>query len=100
MDLDPERDRFASIITPAGSVVTLPFLTEQQAQGVAAQYGPLAESLPRHVQGAAEEKDCSRCQGQGSWEETVEVKTPSGGTVTTRRRVNCRPCGGTGKVPK
>ncbi|MFF0864137.1 hypothetical protein ACFYUV_20430 [Nonomuraea sp. NPDC003560] len=77
----------------------IPNLTAEQAQGVADQYGPPADPIPRPVE-SADTKDCGRCGGQGYWYETVEVTTPSGGTVTTQKRVNCRPCGGTGQVPK
>jgi hypothetical protein len=96
-----ERDHFATITTPAGSVVTVPFLTEQQAEKVAEQYGPPAEPLPQPVEAAkGETESCGNCGGNGYWYESVEVETPSGGKVVTNRRVNCRPCGGTGKVPK
>lgn len=99
--MDPtERDRFAAITTPAGSVVYFPFLTEQQADDIAAQYGPPAEPIPPRTEAAGDTQDCSNCDGQGYWYETVEVDTPSGGKVTTQKRVNCRPCRGSGKVPK
>lgn len=99
--MDPtERDHSATITTPGGSVVHLPFLTEQQAADVAQQYGPPTEPLPARVEAAGDKQDCGRCDGNGHWYETVEVTTPSGGTVTTQKRVNCRQCGGTGKLPK
>lgn len=99
--MDPtERDHFASITTPGGSVVTVSFLTEQQAAGIADQYGPPAEPLPPRTETAGDTQDCTQCGGQGYWYETVEVETPSGGKVTTQKRVNCRPCRGTGQVPK
>lgn len=93
-----ERDHFATITTPRGSVVHFPFLTEEQAQDIADQYGPTAEPAPQVVVG--EKRTCSRCHGAGGWNENVTVKTPSGGEVVTQKWVNCRPCGGTGQVPK
>lgn len=100
--MDPtDRDHFATITTPRGSVVTMPFLTEQQAATIADQYGPPAEPLPQPVEAATGEKaSCRNCGGKGHWYEPVEVDTPSGGKVTTQKKVNCRPCGGTGEVPK
>ena len=99
--MDTSRDHFAAITTPAGSVISFPFLTEQEADTVAEQYGPPAEPLPRPDEAAkGETQQCSRCNGAGHWYETVEVETPSGGKVSTQKRVNCRACGGTGRVPK
>jgi len=99
--MDPtERDHFATITTPAGSVVHLPFLTGQEAQAVADQYGPPADPLPTREEAGADKQPCKRCDGNGYWYETVEVDTPSGGKVTTQKRVNCRACGGTGQIPK
>jgi hypothetical protein len=98
--MDTERDHFASITTPSGSVVTFPFLTGPQADDIAHQYGPPAEPIPRPDAAAAEEQDCRKCDGQGYWYETVTVTSPEGSKVITQKRVNCRPCGGTGKIPK
>lgn len=99
--MDPtERDHFATITTPSGSVVSMPFLTEQQAADIADQYGPPVQPLPPRTEAANDTQPCRRCDGNGYWYETVEVETPSGGKVTTQKRVNCRPCGGTGQVPK
>jgi hypothetical protein len=96
-----DNDHFAQIVSPRGSVVSMPFLTAAEAEGIAEQYGPPAEPLPRPEQAASkDQQDCGRCGGQGYWYETVEVETKSGGKVTTQKRVNCRPCGGTGRVPK
>ncbi|MEU6785905.1 hypothetical protein ABZ912_42520 [Nonomuraea angiospora] len=97
--MDTSRDHFAAITTPAGSVVVVPFLTEQQAADVAAQYGPPTEPLPPRVEAAEGQKDCVPCEGKGHWYEKVETTTPSGATVVTQKRVNCRPCRGTGKLP-
>lgn len=99
--MDPtERDHFATIKTPAGSVVHFPFLAAQEADGIAEQYGPPPEPLPPRVEADGDRKTCQKCSGNGHWYETVEVTTPSGGKVTTQKRVNCRTCGGTGSVPK
>lgn len=89
-------DHFASITTPKGSVVTIPGLTEEQADDIAAQYGPIAEPVAP-VESSGDEERCGRCSGAGGWFEEVKVTTPSGGEVVTRKWVNCRPCGGTGK---
>ncbi|MER7063910.1 hypothetical protein [Streptomyces albidoflavus] len=96
----PERDYHATITTPRGSVVVMPFLTEQEADDVARQYGPTSE--PPAVQEAAkgEKQSCSRCGGSGGWNEEVRTTTPSGSVVVTKKWVNCRQCGGTGQVPK
>lgn len=99
--MDPtERDHFATITTPAGSVVNFPFLTAQEADGIAQQYGPPTGPLPPRVEAAKDQQSCGRCDGNGYWYEDVEVETPSGGKVTTQKRVNCRTCGGTGELPK
>lgn len=99
--MDPtERDHFATITTPSGSVVHFPNLTEREAGRVAEQYGPPAEPLPPRTETADDKQPCGRCQGQGYWYEPVEVTSPEGSKVTTQRRVNCRPCGGTGRIPK
>ncbi len=94
-----DEDHFAAYTTPLGSTVTLPFLTEQQAAEIAEQMAP---SVPpaRPDAAAGETTTCGQCQGAGGWHEKVEVKTPSGGTVITQKWVNCRPCGGTGQLPK
>jgi hypothetical protein len=96
--MDSSHDHFASITTLRGSVVTVPFLTEEQASGVAAQYGPPAERVPL-AEASDATRQCGRCSGAGGWAENVEVDTPSGGKIATQRWVNCRPCGGTGRVP-
>ena len=91
------RDHFADITTPRGSRVYLSNLTEAQAAAVAAQFAPEEVQAPAGWMGKT--KTCGQCQGAGGWEETVETKTGSGGTVVTKKRVSCRPCGGTGQVP-
>lgn len=95
-----ERDHFATITTPAGSVVHIPNLTETEADAIARQIGPPPRPLPRPDASATDQKDCGKCGGDGYWYEEVETETPSGSKVTTKKRVNCRPCGGTGKLPK
>jgi DnaJ-class molecular chaperone len=95
-----ERDHFATISTPRGSVVNFPFLTAEQAQDVADQYGPTAQPAPRPEAAKGESQTCGRCQGAGGWYENVTVKTPSGGEVVTQKWVNCRPCRGTGQIAK
>ncbi|MET8985782.1 hypothetical protein ABZW49_10075 [Nonomuraea wenchangensis] len=95
-----DRDHFATLTTPSGSVVHFPNLTGPQADGIAEQYGPPAEPLPLRTESAGDVQQCKRCQGQGYWYETVEVTSPEGSKVTTQKRVNCRPCGGTGQIPK
>ncbi|TMS00220.1 hypothetical protein [Nonomuraea basaltis] len=99
--MDPtESDHFATITTPAGSVVHFPFLTGQEAGQIAQQYGPPTEPLPPHIEAGKDKQPCGKCGGQGHWYETVEVESPSGSKVTTQKRVNCRTCGGTGSIPK
>jgi hypothetical protein len=98
--MDTSRDHFAAFTTPSGSAVVVPFLTESQAADVAAQYGPPAEPIPLQGAAAEEDQDCQRCDGNGYWYEPVEVTTPNGSTITTQKRVNCRLCGGTGRVSK
>jgi hypothetical protein len=97
--MDPSHDHYASITTLRGSVVTIPNLTEEQAAGVAARYGPPAERVPP-AEASESTKQCGRCSGAGGWNEPVEVETGSGGKVVTQKWVNCRSCGGTGRVPK
>jgi hypothetical protein len=99
MDPSHDRDHFAILTTLRGSVVSLPNLTEDQADAVAAQYGPPAERVPP-AEASESTKQCGRCSGAGGWNEPVEVETGSGGKVVTQKWVNCRPCGGTGRVPK
>lgn len=93
------RDHFAEIITPRGSRVFLQNLTEGHAAAIAAQFAEPEVSRSESVTEWAEEtKTCERCQGAGGWHENVETKTSGGGTVVTKKWVNCRPCGGTGQV--
>lgn len=70
--------------------------TAEQMDAIAQQYGPSSAPVPRPDTAAG--RTCSKCRGAGGWYETVRVKTPSGGEVVTQKWVNCRPCGGTGKV--
>lgn len=99
--MDPtDRDHFATITTPSGSVVHFPFLAGQEADGIAQQYGPPTEPLPPRVEAGGDKQPCGKCGGQGYWYENVEVTSPEGSKVTTQKRVNCRTCGGTGKIPK
>lgn len=93
----PTGDHFVSYTTPRGSVVVLPFLTEAQRDAAAAAFRT-EPVQPQQADG--ERTTCSRCNGAGGWNETVRVKTPSGGEVVTQKWVNCRQCGGTGQVPK
>ncbi len=90
------NDYFVTYTTPRGSVITLPFLSEQQKNAVVAALhpGPARELTTR------DNETCNQCQGAGGWHEVVEFKTSSGATVTTRKWVNCRRCGGTGQTPK
>ncbi|MGP3917710.1 hypothetical protein [Nonomuraea sp. 10N515B] len=101
--MDPtERDHFATITTPRGSTVHFPFLTQDEARDIAEQYGPTADPAPK-IDAAKEETPkqlCGQCRGAGGWYEDVKVKTPSGGEVVTRKWVGCRPCGGSGRLPK
>jgi hypothetical protein len=98
--MDPNRDHFAAITTLRGSVVSIPFLTEDEAAEVAEQYGPPAEPIAPIEAGKGDTQQCGQCNGMGYWTEMVEMDTPSGGKITTEKRVNCRRCGGTGRVPK
>ena len=96
-----DRDHFARIVTPHGSVVEIRNLTEGQAAHIEGQFaGEVDTPLPVSPDELAETATCGRCQGAGGWNEPVEVTTPSGGKVVTQKWVNCRPCGGTGRVPK
>ncbi len=92
----PDRDRHATITTPRGSVVTIPFLTPDEAAQIADAYGPAPDPLPQPAT-AEDTQPCGQCNGNGHWYENVEVTTPSGGKVVTQKRVNCRACGGTGR---
>jgi len=96
--MDTSHDHYARVVTPRGSVVHFPNLTEEQAADVAAAYGPPAEHVPLAA-ASDDTQQCGRCQGAGHWYEDVEVSTPTGGKVVTQKRVNCRACGGTGRVP-
>lgn len=93
-------DHYAQIVTPRGSTVVFPNLDEQDAERIAAEYGPPSEFPVAHPVEAAEKRPCGRCGGAGGWEETVETTSKSGSKVVTKKWVNCRPCGGTGSVPK
>jgi hypothetical protein len=97
--MDPNRDHFAAITTPRGSVVSLPFLTQEEAAEVADQFEPPAEPVTP-IEAGKETQQCSRCNGAGGWNEEVRTKTGKGGEVVTQKWVNCRPCGGTGRVSK
>ncbi|MFD9950794.1 hypothetical protein ACFWYW_58530 [Nonomuraea sp. NPDC059023] len=90
------RDHHATITTPRGSKVVMPFLTEEEAADIAEQYGPPSE-LPQ-PQTAAKGDPCGQCGGAGGWETTVETKSKDGSVVITKKWVNCRPCGGTGTL--
>lgn len=87
-----DTDHFARIVSPRGSVVTIPYLSEEQAADVAAQYGPVAEPVAPSA-ASEDEGVCGSCNGAGGWFEEVKVKTPSGGEVVTQKWVNCRACG-------
>lgn len=93
MDSSHDDFAFARITSAKGSVVTIPFLTDEQADDVAAQYGPVAEPVPPSAASDDQEESCRQCGGQGGWYEDVKVTTPSGGEVVTKKWVNCRPCG-------
>lgn len=95
--MTPDADHFVSYTTPRGSVVTLPGLTEEQRDAAVATLTTEPVEAP---QTAAETTQCGKCGGQGYWMERRETKTATGGTVVTYVRVNCRPCGGSGQVPK
>lgn len=90
-----DRDHYARITTLRGSVVTIPNLTEQQAQAIADQHGPAERPA---LTADKKKTTCSRCQGAGGWEEEVRTKSSGGSEVVTKKWVNCRPCGGTGQV--
>lgn len=92
-------DHYAQITTPRGSTVVFPDLTTQQATDIAEQYGSPSE-FPKPLTASSEKTTCERCDGAGGWEETVETKSKHGSTVITMKWVNCRPCGGTGRLPK
>jgi hypothetical protein len=95
--MSPQPDHYAEITTPRGSVVSFTG-TADEMNAVADQYGAPSE-FPRAGSGGEDQKKpCGKCNGAGGWNETVKVKTPSGGEVVTQKWVNCRPCGGTGKV--
>jgi DnaJ-class molecular chaperone len=94
--MSPQPEHYAHITTPRGSVVSFTGTAEQMA-AVTDAYGPPAEA-PDRAGGDDQKRPCSRCNGAGGWYETVKVPTPSGGEVVTQKWVNCRPCGGTGKV--
>lgn len=91
-----ENDHFVTYTTPRGSVITVPFLTEQQRNAVIAALHPGPEGGLTGV----DSETCNRCQGVGGWHEVVEFKTSTGATVVTRKWVNCHQCGGTGETPK
>jgi len=91
-------DHFVSYETSRGSTVVLTGLTEAQRDEAAAALTPDPPAV-RPVT-AAGTKACGQCSGAGGWYESVTVKTGSGGTVTTQKWVNCRPCGGSGQVSK
>lgn len=93
------RDHFAELTTPRGSKVVLQGLTEAHAAAVAAQFAEPDANRDAATEWAGKTKTCGRCQGAGGWHENVETKTAGGGTVVTKKWVNCRPCGGTGQVP-
>lgn len=94
----PDAEHYVSHTTLRGSVITITGLTEKQAADATSA---LTSDRPvARPEAGTETQTCSRCQGAGGWMETVVVKTSSGGTVTTQKWVNCRPCGGTGQVPK
>ncbi|MEU8152004.1 hypothetical protein [Nonomuraea sp. NPDC048901] len=92
------RDHFADITTPRGSHVFLQGLTEAQAAAVTAQFAQPDAPEDATVNEWADKKQCDRCQGAGGWHETVETPTAGGGTVVTKKWVNCRPCKGSGEV--
>lgn len=105
-------DNFVSYTTPrrttptgavvGGSTVVLPNLTaEQQAAAVHAleRDGQTEAATPQEA-AKGETTSCGKCGGAGGWNEPVETKTGGGGTVVTQKWVNCRPCGGSGQVPK
>jgi hypothetical protein len=94
-----DADHFVTYTTPRGSTVTLPNLTETQRDAAVAALDP-GPVLTEAAGKPAEKQTCGRCGGAGGWHETVTTKTGSGGTVTTQKWVNCRPCGGSGQVPK
>lgn len=93
----PDADYHVTYTTPRGSTVVLPFLTKEQRDAAVESLSGGDVTPPEF---AGETKTCGQCSGAGGWYETVTVKTPSGGTITTQKWVNCRPCGGTGQVPK
>ncbi|MGW4426589.1 hypothetical protein [Streptosporangium sp. NPDC004631] len=80
--------------TPAGSVVSLPFLTPEQRDAAVENLSPDHSGGPEAAEKGA---TCTQCQGAGGWNERREQKTSKGGTVVVTVWVNCRPCGGTGK---
>jgi hypothetical protein len=79
-------------------VVSLLGLTQEEAEAVANQFEPPAEPATP-IEAGKETQQCGRCSGAGGWNEEVRIKTGKGGEVVTQRWVNCRPCGGTGRVP-
>ena len=65
-DMSPtDRDHFAAVTTPRGSVVSIPFLTAEQAADVADQFGPPAEPVAP-IEAA---KETQQCSGAGGWNE-------------------------------
>lgn len=97
--MTPDPLETVSYTTLRGSVVTLPFLTvEQRDAAVENLSAPPVEPLT--LPEAAETKACGQCQGNGGWTEQQEQTSANGSVVIVPVWVNCRPCGGTGKVPK
>ncbi|MFI0424689.1 hypothetical protein [Spongiactinospora sp. 9N601] len=98
--MPPQEDgHFAEIITPGGSHVVMYGITAAHAADVAARHAPEERGPDPTPQVAAEPTPCTNCQGAGGWFEEVITKTPSGGTVITKKWIACRPCKSTGQIP-
>ncbi|MFB9962825.1 hypothetical protein [Sinosporangium siamense] len=86
------------IETAAGSKVSLPFLTREQANAVHAGFADLNRPMePRPT--SPGNPPCELCDGTGAWEERRGSATASGGVVITNILVPCELCAGTGQMP-
>jgi hypothetical protein len=76
--MDPAAMHYVTIPARGGSKVTLPFLTQEEADDVERRFAP----EPGEPVQAGETQTCPSCGGAGGWNDTEQQKTKSGGTVT------------------
>lgn len=95
--MTPQGNHYVTIPAAGGSRVTLPFLTEAQADEATARF---AQPETPILDAAQEYETCGDCSGAGGWNTTEQQKTASGGTVSVTVWKKCYRCKGNGQVPK